>query len=144
MQLPKKTRNRIIVISLVIAVSLILLFFALREFGGDGKTQVILANIGDCSEVTLVLSAQDRTENLTLKARRGATERVNVRANIAYDYQILTPTDDDENDKRCQHEGQNQLTEDQTQIILDFGTVQVPAGSKFSFNVDSVSVETDE
>lgn len=129
-------RNQLIIIIGILAVGAVVLFAVVSLLGdGDGDTEIVLRNSGECPELIMVLRAQDNSENITLRAKPGETDRASVQPSVVYSYELTSNNE---------LEGGGCVFSDTPGATnIDTGEVVLPAGSTQTFNVPSVR-STDE
>ena len=134
----KKSQEKLLQRGIALGIALILLAVILVFlFRGGGETQVVLHNIGECPNVMMIVRQADGGDTFTLEAGPGETDRIDVKGNVTYVYEIRFPAEPDAADRLCKTDGISEVTDDNTQIIFDRGQFVLPSGSTQDFNIDS-------
>lgn len=134
-------RQQLIIVVGLLTLSGLVLFGVVEFLGdGDGDTVIELRNSGQCPDLIMTLRAEDGSENLTLQAGPGETDRVEVQPNVVYSYE-LTSNNEAEG-------GGCVFSDTPGSTNIDTGEVVLPAGSTQTFDVPSIpgggSDETEE
>ncbi len=113
--------------------SIILLLIAIATFSAltliyleltDTSAAIEFVNDSDCPEVTLTLRNVATGEVTAVQLRPGERERIDVIADVPYEYLVNTESDPDERDMAC--------------FDRDEGTITMPGGSTETIRVTSV------
>jgi hypothetical protein len=122
-----------LLIALGVGAAVIVMAVGVFVFASDeDETQIVLNNVGDCPKITLELVSEDGKERLSLEAKAGESDRINIKPNVVYSGRIISDNTSSGGAGCLFSDVAGQENIDQISRII------VPPGRVQEFNIDSM------